>query len=99
MKVDDVGTTLTFTAKNTKGGIEDVSGATTMEVVIVKPSKTRVTWTLVHKTDGTDGKMVYTTLFGDIESTPGQYRVEGFLVRPANSLRSDIETFEAEDRL
>ena len=71
----------------------DISSMTTLQVKYYKPDGTVVTKTAVFLTDGTDGKIVYTTVTGDIDQV-GMWSYRGAVAKvgpPAASYQSSTE--------
>lgn len=64
---NDVGTILTITVVDDDGVAVDISGATSKQIVFLKPDETVVTKTAVFVSDGSDGKIKYTTIAGDLD--------------------------------
>jgi hypothetical protein len=89
--VGDVGTIFEGTFYD-GGVIVDISAATTKEILFRKPDGTVVTKTGTFSTDGTDGKLRYTTIAGDLDQA-GDWRVQGYIVTPTGSWKSSVETF------
>ena len=56
--VNDVGTQFLVTVTDGSSAV-DISSATTKELIIKKPSGTKLTKATAFSTDGTDGKMKY----------------------------------------
>ena len=103
--LNDIGTVFEITLKDEGNSPEivDVSTAATMEIIFQKPNGTSVTQTASFTTDGTDGKIEYTTLTGDLD-TVGLWKIQGHVVlgtaSPINAQwRSDIDEFEVFDNL
>lgn len=76
--VGDVGTTLELTVKNAAGTVQDISTASTKQIIITSPSGVTLTKTASFTTNGTDGKIKYVTISGDI-SAPGEWTMRGHL--------------------
>lgn len=99
---NDVGTTLIFTVRewpigtaptpNTLAPIVNLSSATNLKLILIPPTpilsngsaQQIVTATLY--TDGTDGKIQYTTVSGDIPAIPWGGRPQLWHVRPQFTL-------------
>ena len=61
----------------------DISAATTTDIKFRKPSGTIVTQNASFSTDGTDGKMRYTSIAGDLDES-GAWVLQGYIVIPAS---------------
>ena len=98
LRKDAIGVQITVTLKE-DGVVINSTSLTTKEFIIVKPSGTSVTKAASFVTDGSDGKIRYTTLSGDLNEA-GQYRLQANLVYAAGySGRSEIGTFYCEENL
>ena len=86
---DDIGTQ--FTASFLDGtATVNVSGATTKQLLFVKPSGAIV---IQIGSDGTDtNQLTYTTVTGDLNET-GEFKLQGFITIGGSSWHSDISTF------
>ena len=88
MRVNDVGTTLTLTIED-GGTVVDLSSASALTVTMRKPLGTVLVKTGTLVTDGTDGKMKYTTIAGDFDEA-GSYSIQAKIVVPAGTFYSDM---------
>lgn len=77
--VGDVGTVITLTIYEDDGTtVVDVSSATTKTIYFKKPDGTKLAATAGFTTTGTDGKIAYTTVAGDV-SVAGVWEVQGYV--------------------
>lgn len=76
----------------------DVSQAAFVDVVFQKGSGDKVTVQGTFLTDGTDGKVVYDTVEGDIDEV-GYWKVQGKVTFPNGHFYSDIHKFQVMDNL
>ncbi len=89
----DIGTVLTTTIKDGTS-IVDISGATTKDIILGKPDGTSLTNAGTFTTDGTDGKIYYTTILNDLDQI-GWWKIQGYIVSSSGGeWRSDIGNFE-----
>jgi hypothetical protein len=88
--VGDVGTTFILTV--TDGTAVDVSGATTKQILFGKPNGSTVTKTAAFTTDGTDGKVQYSTVANDLDMA-GVWNIQAYVVLAAGSWHSDVTSF------
>ena len=95
--VGNIGTILQVTIKE-KGLIVDISAATLKQLVVVDPSGTRNVHTAAFLTDGTDGKLQYATVSGDLP-IPGEYHIQAILVLTTWSGKSSIGKFPVMENL
>ena len=91
VRVGDIGTVFQVTLKDC-GTVVNISGASTLEMIFVKPDGTKLTKTASLVTDGTDGKLKYTTISGDID-TAGVWVRQCHVVIAAGEFYSSIDSF------
>lgn len=96
IKVGDIGTIFRITLSDSNG-IVDISGATVMEIHFKKGDNTTIVRTASHTTDGTDGKLEYASIAGDL-SISGNWKMEGFITLPSGSWTSDCLEFAVADK-
>jgi len=72
--------------------VVDISGATTKQILFQKPNGTTMTKNATFVTDGTDGKLKYTTVANDLD-TIGLWKIQARVVLPTGSWHSDTGTF------
>jgi|TARA_Y100000593_G_C4279198_1_gene321853 hypothetical protein len=89
--VNDVGTTFQLTFQD-DGSVVDVSSASAVEVLLMGPDDTATTKTATLVSDGTDGKVKYVTVSGDIE-TAGTWKIQGKVTFASSVYNSDVHTF------
>lgn len=90
--VNDVGTTLIGTVLDS-GVAVDISSASSIQMLIKKPDQTTLTKTASFNSDGTDGKMKYVTVSGDIDQA-GNYKIQGKVVLGTATYFSSVSTFK-----
>ena len=79
MRVGDIGTVLIFTLKETESEeILNISTATVKTILLKKPDGTVLTKTASFVTDGSDGKLKYKTISGDI-SIAGIWEAQAYI--------------------
>jgi hypothetical protein len=81
---NDIGTQFIFTLKDENETVVNISAATTLHVLLEKPSCTVETKTATLYTDGTDGKLTYITVSGDLNEI-GTYKIQGRIVISGNT--------------
>lgn len=89
--VSDVGTKFRPTVKD-DGLILDISGASTLQMFFRKPTGAVITRTAVLDTSGTDGKMKYVSIAGDLD-VAGEWRVQGRVVIGGGDWHTDEARF------
>lgn len=85
--LNDVGTVFELTVIDQDDVVVNISAATTREIVFQKPDGTTVTKTAVVVTDGTDGKMKYISLAGDLD-VPGLWHAQAIVTIGTGTWRS-----------
>ena len=75
------------------GAVFDISGATVKQLHFRDTDYTIKVKTASFTTDGTDGKLQYTTVAGDLDCV-GPLNVQAFVTVPSGSWFSDIVTVE-----
>jgi len=76
----------------------DISDASSKSIIIQKPSGTSNTYTASFSTDGTDGKIYYSTVSGDLDEV-GLYKVQALVVITGGTYRSEIKKFKVRDNI
>jgi hypothetical protein len=95
--VGDIGTVITVTLKDDTTAV-DISGATTKTIYLSKPDGTVLAKGATFTSDGTNGKMYYATLAGDLDQ-PGHWQIQAKVVLATGTWYSDVSTFDVEDNL
>lgn len=90
--VGDIGTQLIVTVKDGTS-VVDISSATVKYLTLKKPDGTSLQKDTSFVTDGTDGKMSYTTVSGDL-SVCGSWKMQGNIEISGNQFKTDIKTFK-----
>jgi hypothetical protein len=88
----DIGTKLLVTVTD-DGAVVDISSASALSIFIRKPNGTILTRVGTLETDGTDGKMYYITVAGDLDAA-GSYKIQGQVVLPSGSYYTSTATFK-----
>ena len=95
--VNDIGTVLVSTIKDGTS-IVDISGDTIKQIILGKPDGTSLTKSGVFTTDGTDGKLQYTTVSGDL-NLKGVWKIQGFIITSGGSWGSSTGLFEVHSNI
>lgn len=98
---NDIGTVILVTINDCVSGtltVLDVSTAATLELVLKSPSGSASTNTASLYTDGTDGKIYYTTADGDLNEV-GTWRIQVNIGIGGGTFRSDVGTFKVFENL
>ena len=96
IKVGDIGTVFRVTL-NDANGVLDISGATVKELKFKRPDNSTLVKTASFTTDGTDGKLQYASIAGDL-SIAGDWKMEAFVTLPSGSWTSDCIQFIVQAR-
>lgn len=95
--IGDIGTVFEITITDCTAAV-DISTATDMSVVFRKPDGTVVENEASFLTDGEDGKLIYTTIAGDIDQK-GTWKIQAKVVMPSGSWSSNIDSFKVYENL
>lgn len=89
--LNDVGTVFELTA--TDGGVVvNLSTASVKQIIFAKPSGATLTQNASFVTDGTDGKVKYTTVAGDLDML-GNWQVQLYVELATGKWKSNIQRF------
>ena len=98
---NDIGTVILVTVKDCVAGtptVLDLSSATSLELVFKSPAGSTSTKSASLYTDGTDGKIFYTSVDGDF-SVVGTWRIQCKIGIGGGTFRSDVGTFKVYENL
>jgi len=90
--VNDIGTQFIVTVKD-DGVVQDISTATNLILIFKKPDQTTSNKTATLYTDGTDGKMTYTSVSGDLNQA-GNYKIQGKVTLGGATYYTSIGSFK-----
>ena len=90
--VADVGTVFEATITDQDAAVVDISAASTKESKFRKPTGAVLTKTATLVNTGTDGKMKYTSLAGDLD-VAGVWQVQGHVVIGGGNWHTDLYRF------
>ena len=93
----DIGTKLLVTITD-NDAIVNISSATSLSIFIKKPDGSILTRSGTFETNGTDGKMYYATVSGDID-TAGSYKLQGRVTLSNGSFYTSTVTFKVHRNL
>lgn len=89
---NDEGTELGVIIKDEDGSIVDVSAASVMQLKFLKEGGATATETAVHKTDGTDGHIIFVTTAGWL-TPPGNWYMRGYVELPSGKWHTSYVQF------
>jgi hypothetical protein len=99
IRKNDIGTVFRGTVKDQASAVVNISTQTKLEMVFTKPGGANVVKTAVLSTNGTDGKMQYTSVANDLD-TEGEWSFQGYVELAAGQKwHSDIHHFRVEGNL
>jgi len=90
--VGDIGSQFLITIKDQNDVVVDISSATTKQIIFQSPSRTDKTRTASFYTNGSDGKIVYSLIDGDID-IEGVWKYQSKIVMPSGTWFTNIEEF------
>ena len=88
----DIGPQFTVTVQDGTT-VVDISTASTKQLIFKKPGGTILTKSTSFVTDGTDGKMQYVSVDGDL-SDDGVWKMQGKVIIGGNTFSTDITSFK-----
>ena len=89
---NDTGSIFRVKVKKQDNAIWDLSAATTIQIKFEKPGGSTLIKTAVLTTDGTDGKMQYVSVSGDLDEV-GEWEIQGRIVSGGQDLRTGLGRF------
>jgi hypothetical protein len=95
--VGDIGTVFEVTLQDCDVPL-DVSTATEQIIYLLKPDGTLLEKDSVFTTDGTDGKIQYVAIAGDLDQE-GSWKIQAKVTLPSGSWSSDIDKFKVTGNL
>ena len=95
--LDDVGTRFEVTIKD-DGVVVDISAASVKEIIFKRQNGSLLTKSASFTTDGTDGRIDYTTVSGDLTQV-GIWNIQAKITLGSGTWRSEVEEFEVFDNL
>lgn len=90
--VEDIGTVFELTIKD-GSSVVDVSSATTKQISFEKPDGVVEDHAASFTTDGTDGKIRYATIAGDLD-TDGKWKIQGKIILPSGAWHTGVDSFQ-----
>ncbi len=97
IRVDDIGTKLELEVLEDSVAV-DISTASTKDITLQRPDGTTIVHEGVFTTDGTEGKVYFTTSLGDL-SMEGTYYIQVYIALATWQGYSTIGEFEVHDNL
>jgi len=88
----DIGTKLLITIKD-DGAIVDISSSSSLNIFIKRPDGTMLTRAGTLETDGTDGKMYYIVVAGDLNQA-GVYKLQSQVNLTSGAFYSSTVNFQ-----
>ena len=97
-QVGDIGTTMKATITDQDGAALDVSGASTLQLIFLKPNGVQVIQTATLTSGGTDGIIQYVTVADDLD-VPGVWKSQGFVIDAGKEHKSSVDVFHVKPNL
>jgi len=97
-QVGDIGTTIKATIVDQDGAALDVSGASTLQLLFLKPNGVLETKTATLTGDGTDGVIEYVTIADDLD-VPGVWKSQGYIVDAGKQHKSSVDVFHVKPNI
>jgi hypothetical protein len=91
--VGDIGTRFEITVKDSDTTVVDLSNVDSMYVLFKKPDNSFTQVTPVFVTDGTDGRIQYTTQAGDLNQF-GTWQIQAKVIFGTDVFSTDIQRFK-----
>lgn len=98
--INDVGTKILVTVKDGTSAV-DISAAVAVgskQIIIKKPSGTKLEKDAVFNSDGIDGKIYYLIVLGDFDEA-GTYKIQGKVIISDGTFYTDIQSFKVHRNL
>ena len=98
---NDTGTLFLVTVSDCVAGVStplDISGADSVSLVLKSPSGVSSSRAAIFNSDGTDGKVKYITLSGDLNEV-GTWRIQVLVTFPTSSFSSNVKTFKVYENI
>jgi hypothetical protein len=92
IRINDEGTTIRGTIYDETDTVVDISTATVKQFRLRKPDKTFVSKTATFSAGGTDGRIQYTLVAGDIDQA-GRWEIEAYVEMPSGKWYSQTNEF------
>jgi hypothetical protein len=93
IRVGDIGTVFECTVRDQDGKVVDISSASTKQMIFKTASGKTLTKTASLSSSGTDGKMKYVTIAGDLDKAGG-WIVQGKVTLPGGTWKTDWSKFD-----
>lgn len=98
-RLNDIGTLLQITIIDAQTNLpRDISSAIVLKLLLMKPSGALLEKAAEFVTDGTDGKIKYILVSGDLNEA-GPWQIQGYIEIGSDELHSEIEEFTVEGNL
>lgn len=88
----DVGTSFEFTILDQEGNVVPLTGTGTFKLRFKRPRGERLEVPATLVTDGTDGRIRYVTVAGDIDEA-GKWKVQSFVQTSQGAWSSNVHEF------
>ena len=100
--VNDIGTVFRVTVYDTSSTgtstVADISSASTKKIIFKRPDGTTFEKVAVFTNTGTDGKIEYVSVDGDLDIA-GRWRLQAYVATSAGTWRTDVGDFKVFENL
>lgn len=93
-----VGLVLIYQVLNSDGSARDISTYTVHDLIFQRPNNSNITVHAAFQNDGTDGKLIHTTVDGDL-SHAGTFQVQARLSKVGIDEYSEVALFDVAKNL
>lgn len=94
----DIGTIVEVTVVDSDEIAIDISAATTMEIILKSINEIVVTKTAAFTTDGSDGKIQFTSVVADFPEA-GRWKIQGHVILPSGEWRTAVGYYNVGENL
>ena len=100
VQLNDIGSVLRVTVRESsdQSAVAVSSATVTKDIILEKPDGTNVTKAASFTTDGTDGKIQYATISGDMDAA-GTWGLQASVVLTSHTIKSTRVRFEVKENL
>lgn len=96
--LNDIGTVFELSIKDSDGSAVDITTATSLKVIFLKPDGTLDPKTVAAYGAGTNGVIRYTTIADDLDQI-GKYKLQAQVAVATGTWKSNIQSFKVLDNL
>lgn len=98
LQKNNIGSIFRKTIYDQDDNIVDISSASVKQFIFTKPGGSQLTKSTSFTTDGTDGKIQYASVSGDLDET-GTWSYQAYIVFVSGTFYSEIDSFKVNRNL